>query len=188
MTNLKSITFLAITAIASSLMLSCGTHMSIVKRHHSKGYYVDFGKDKPNAPALKQQKEEEPKEMSEDLYASTSNDNNGYDASLLKKNKTQPEKEVATVEKKKNHFTKVRLPLSTPFKIQRMHKQLGHDTTVAPSSSSDDALSLLWLIIVVLIILWALGFLFSGFGMGPLIHLLLVIALILLILWLLRII
>ena len=53
---------------------------------------------------------------------------------------------------------------------------------------SGDALSLLWIIILVLLILWALGWGFGGFGLGGLIHVLAVIALILLILWLLRVI
>jgi len=52
--------------------------------------------------------------------------------------------------------------------------------------SDGEALSLLWIVIVVLLILWALGLIAGEFG--GLIHLLLVIALILLILWLLRII
>ena len=47
-----------------------------------------------------------------------------------------------------------------------------------------DGLSLFWIIILVILILWALGF---GFGVGDIIHVLLVIALVLLILWLLRI-
>jgi len=55
--------------------------------------------------------------------------------------------------------------------------------SLAPASGD---LSLLWIIIIILLILWALGFISGNFG--GLVHLLLVIALILLILWLLRII
>jgi hypothetical protein len=52
----------------------------------------------------------------------------------------------------------------------------------------EGALSLIWIVILVLLILWALGLLAGGWGLGGLINILLVIALILLILWLLRII
>ncbi|MBK6834313.1 MAG: lmo0937 family membrane protein [Bacteroidetes bacterium] len=55
-------------------------------------------------------------------------------------------------------------------------------------ASSGDGLSLLWIVILVLLILWALGLISGGFGLGGFINILLVIALILLILWLLRII
>jgi hypothetical protein len=52
--------------------------------------------------------------------------------------------------------------------------------------SSDDALSLLWIVILVVLLLWLLGVIAGGLGLGGLIHILLVIALILLILWLIR--
>jgi hypothetical protein len=54
------------------------------------------------------------------------------------------------------------------------------------SSPVTSDLSLLWIVIIILLVLWALGLIAGNFG--GLIHLLLVIALILLILWLLRII
>jgi hypothetical protein len=56
------------------------------------------------------------------------------------------------------------------------------------STAERDGLSLFWVIILIIIILWAFGFAFGGWGLGPLINLLLLVALILLILWLLRII
>jgi hypothetical protein len=54
------------------------------------------------------------------------------------------------------------------------------------SSPVTSDLSLLWIVIIILLVLWALGLIAGNFG--GLIHLLLIIALILLILWLLRII
>jgi hypothetical protein len=57
-----------------------------------------------------------------------------------------------------------------------------------PPRSNNAALSLIWIVILVLIILWILGLISGGWGMGAFINVLLVIALILLILWLLRII
>ena len=49
----------------------------------------------------------------------------------------------------------------------------------------EGGMSMLWIVIIIVLILWLLGYLV---GLGSFIHLLLVIALILLILWLLRVI
>jgi hypothetical protein len=67
----------------------------------------------------------------------------------------------------------------------KFKKQLKSSLFPSPNPVTSD-LSLLWIVIIVLIVLWALGLIAGNFG--GLIHLLLVIALILLILWLLRII
>ncbi|MCW3076755.1 MAG: hypothetical protein JWO32_1364, partial [Bacteroidetes bacterium] len=67
--------------------------------------------------------------------------------------------------------------VKNPFKLTKI---------VAASDSKDDALSLIWIIIVVILILYLIGLLLD-FG-GPFIHVLAVIALVLLILWLLKII
>lgn len=73
-------------------------------------------------------------------------------------------------------------------------KKAKSDNTFSASTKSmkqdprGDVLSLLWIVILVLLIFWAIAFIAGGFGLGGLIHLLLAIALILLILWLLRII
>jgi hypothetical protein len=63
-------------------------------------------------------------------------------------------------------------------------------TTFAKSHTGNDheGYSLLWVVVVLLLILWALGFLAGGIALGGLIHVLLVLALILFILWLLHII
>jgi hypothetical protein len=64
-------------------------------------------------------------------------------------------------------------------------KQIKSSLFPSPAPASGD-LSLLWIVIIILLILWALGLISGNFG--GLVHLLLVIALILLILWLLKII
>jgi hypothetical protein len=53
------------------------------------------------------------------------------------------------------------------------------------TANNDDGLSVLWVVVLVLLILWAVGL--WGFNLGGLINILLVIALILLILWLLQV-
>ena len=67
----------------------------------------------------------------------------------------------------------------------KFKKQLKSSLFPSPLPATAD-LSLLWIIIIILLVLWALGLISGNFG--GLIHLLLVIALILLILWLLKII
>lgn len=42
----KLFTFSAILVATGLLLPSCGTHVTIAKRQHSKGYYVDISKDK----------------------------------------------------------------------------------------------------------------------------------------------
>ncbi|MCC6372390.1 MAG: hypothetical protein IT236_15405, partial [Bacteroidia bacterium] len=54
-------------------------------------------------------------------------------------------------------------------------------------SEDNEERSLFWVVVLVLVVLWALGLISGGLGLGILINLLLVIALVLLILWLLRI-
>jgi hypothetical protein len=67
----------------------------------------------------------------------------------------------------------------------KFKKQLKSSLFPSPLPATAD-LSLLWIVIIILLVLWALGLISGNFG--GLIHLLLVIALILLILWLLKII
>jgi hypothetical protein len=45
---------------------------------------------------------------------------------------------------------------------------------------------MLWTIIIILVVLWALGFGFAGAQVGSLIHILLVVALIVLVVWLVK--
>lgn len=73
------------------------------------------------------------------------------------------------------------------YPVTQSKHSLFEKNKIGSSASDKDGLSLFWVVILVLLILWALGFLTGGFGLGGLINLLLVIALILLILWLLRI-
>ncbi len=88
---------------------------------------------------------------------------------------TSTEKSFALKGKVKNIF---KSPLAPQHKLLKHKKQF--------SNSEGDARSLLWLLIVILLILWLVGIVAGGWGIGGLIHVLLVIALVLFILWLLR--
>lgn len=57
----------------------------------------------------------------------------------------------------------------------------------ASNTFPNEGYSLLWIVVLIVLLLWALGHLAGGLGLGGLINILLVIALVLLILWLLRV-
>lgn len=106
------------------------------------------------------------------------------------KNKSVSEKRSIPKELDKilfNPFSKKNLSKKTGFDQETHFSQINKHLKTKPVPASG-ALSLLWIVIVVLLILWLLGLLAGGWGLGGLINLLLVVALILLILWLLRII
>ena len=96
--------------------------------------------------------------------------------------KQEPSKKAATAKSStpNNAFTYFYPEKNHQIGLSNLHK--------STMSSSDEGHSLLWIVVVVLIILWALGIISGSFGLGVLINLLLVIAFVLLILWLLRII
>jgi len=92
----------------------------------------------------------------------------------------------SSTNKKESNFRKNKV-INADYSLSdlKFKKQLKSSLFPAPSPVTSD-LSLLWIVIIILLVLWALGLISGNFG--GLIHLLLVIALILLILWLLRII
>lgn len=176
---------------------SCGTNGSITKRHYTKGYYVAHSKGKHKVSAenkdfkVAQQKEIETIFISssnqtvKDNFANNSeNGNKVLDKSTLF---ASPVKKPVLINTRTVFKNQLRLD---PVLKASSFKGNKHSIFIKSSaaSSEDDGLSLLWIVIVVLLVLWALGLISGGFGLGGLINILLLIALILLILWLLRII
>jgi len=185
----KIILLNTITLIAVLLFSACGSNSSLTKRHYSKGYHFSHSSGKHSVAKVSDKKSSvqttdivvkpiEKKEataiainpINKDL--TVSNENN-YNKSNAKKNVTKVVKRVPTINE------------AAP--VIKVKKAIFKKPSFAPASDSA-GLSLLWIVIVVLLVLWALGLLAGGFGLGGFINILLVIALILLILWLLRII
>jgi hypothetical protein len=190
MNNLLKISILFFASIV--LFSSCKT-MSVTKRHYNKGYYVSHShKQKalkktgrepeqlssvtkeeraeilnPGTTALKMPPTEE-----KELIASDT-----YEQPVL------PSSRKKLFDKRSNSYSneeiEVRDVIKNPLKAGKM---------LATKDSGDDALSLLWILIVVLLIVYIVGILLDGFGLGGIIHILGVIVLVLLILWLLKII
>ncbi|MEX2595935.1 MAG: lmo0937 family membrane protein [Salibacteraceae bacterium] len=177
--------------VAALLLSSCneGLNSPITKRQHRKGYDLNFAHKAKPARAIDTKKQEEHKPKAIEKTESTAERN----PSLFASSEEDLSQFVIPAEKPSTTFT----PLNVVKKLasdRPVMKEVVKPIFKAKSkpygndSSESDARSFLWLVIVILLILWLLGFLSGGFGVGGLIHLLLIIALILFILWMLKII
>lgn len=203
----KIITFLSILLLAILLLPSCG--VTLVKRQHSAGYYVNTN---PRHPAIKSDKSQLRLEKPTNETAKTPTEPEGVkssfvtvaeqpsvpvisdDASTIQPPVLTTEQEITPTELPTDQTKKGKkvVPLIEKVSdriplVKKMNSKL-NKTKAAQRASSGEGLSLIWIVILVLLILWAAGLLSGGWGLGGLIYILLVIALILLILWLLRII
>ena len=187
---MKKITLFTVYCIVTGFLLSsCGTNFSLLKRHYTKGYYVEHssGKHKSSVSIGKGIKsgDEITAQVHSQFIRPDVQDNfadiehKESTTTPIVTNRDQQDKESAKVQKgltKKKEISQRKFP-------ERMYSKL-----VPVESDSDKALSFMWIVITIIFLIWLIGFLAGGFGLGNLIHLLLVVVLILLILWLLRII
>jgi hypothetical protein len=177
----------------AGLFASCHTG-SIMKRHYNKGYYVSK-KHKPagtykaptevaeKAPAI------EPEVI--EKIASSSESAPSIEPQIAQsktetKNVTKPSKKIRNIFKEESVSSASFAPrdiMMHPFSPVKTLKAAVGDDDLAR-----DALSLIWIVIVVLLILYIVGLIFDLFGVGPVFHILGGIILVLLVLWLLRII
>ncbi len=190
----KIITCSIITLLFGIVITSCTTKISLVKKHYSKGYYLAFNKVNHNTNSKKQENvitnlNTTPiyvtqNTNSSDLELKKNIENSKVNIETAKPIAFASAQKLNTINDKKNtQANKVVFYQKHTFKVNNMQVS----TKQNRSSSSDEGRSLFWIIILVLIILWALGLISGGFGLGILINLLLLVALILLILWLLRV-
>src|SRR6185312_9721473 len=175
---------------------SCSSNVSIVKRHYRGGYYVDYSKKAPSVNYVTAKPERKPVVTSllspelpgiPEQYVAT---NNQINSTLIDvpANKKVPFKSKHSVANAKQLLTQ-------PFAVAKNATPAIQNTPVFAYEGSAGydggeraALSLLWIVIIVILILWLIGIIAGGWGLGGLINLLLIIAIILLVLWLLRII
>ncbi len=189
----KSFTLYLILLVTAGLLASCSSAF-ITKRRYTRGYYVERHQHAPVAKRPEAQKTEEQKNISTvyvlpqiktgEAPGEKTNMFEGPDkkplagAARLKKNPT-----ARPAPQESLHALIPGLSVKKPIKSVQAAIELAKPT----ADSGDDALSLFWIVIVVILILWLLGLISGGWGLGGLINLLLVIALVLLILWLLRV-
>lgn len=194
---MKKLFTLSILFVLTSIFITSCKSSSIMKRRYNKGYYVHHS-NKPAEPKTKvsDQKLKEPIMVSSALpkqqeqpVALTQTKENKHVAparitASAEHAKVNRAKTSDNTVKSKNTLSVMPSVYSAKQTFQSV-KEL--KTKFASGDSGDDALSLLWIIIVILLIFYLLGFAFDEYGVGSLIHLLAVIILVLLILWLLRI-
>ena len=186
----KIIMFSAICALAGILFTSCNSNWSISKRHFNNGYYVDNGKNK-HAEVIAIDKKERTKGEQDDFSRSDESikpdtekvTGTQQHAITVVSGKQTPGKTAA--EKKKLNAER---PVNT-FKnpSQKIKETFSKINQKKNAKEDGEGLSLFWIIILIILILWVLGVISTGFAIGSIINLLLLAALILLILWLLRI-
>jgi hypothetical protein len=192
------IKFSAILLTASIFFSSCESNLSITKRHYTSGFYVDYSKsnkvitpDKANQPvaAAPVVVAREPVVANSPMANIEQPVKAKGPGAIVAIKKMLPKINLLPIAKqdRANSFGAIMAPAGETNNV------LSESPKMNTGISDDDrgehaALSLLWLVIVIVLILWLIGLLAGGFGLGGLINLLLVIALILLVLWLLRII
>ena len=190
----KIITFGSIIIISIVLFSSCESNMSITKRHYNNGYYIANSKMKHD----NNQKKIETAIPTKTILSSNSIQNkiesNAINMDSVHNSFIDKNDMVASNNKmpgKTNTHNKIKNAVKQQAEILRhsakQNKRNVFRKNKVKDDSTDDALSLLWIVIVVILILWLVGFLLGGFGLGGIFNLLLLIALILLVLWLLRI-
>ena len=189
MKNSFKITILALIAVIA--FSSCNSGLSITKRRYNKGYYVHHS-TKPSDPKHKEVRKmvQQPAENTEKETLAT----NAWEQSSPNAFPQSQEQPVVTAKapiknnssvknnpKATNITSTIQLAIKEPVKtIKKL------STEIKSSPAAGEALSLLWILIVILLIAYVLGLLFDNFGLGWVIHILLVVILVLLILWLLR--
>lgn len=189
----KLMNLFSICIIAGLLLSSCKSSTSITKRHYNKGYYIAHSKNNPSKVKQANQSVADKTNTIEQYQTG--------DAPKVVINKMAEPKSITTENEVTVSRDQIEGKAKTPSSLQKafhfkpisinksgaeVNKTSGKEISSAHDDDDDDGLSLFGFVILLVLILWALGFFIGGFG--GLIHLLLVVALVLLILWLLRII
>lgn len=192
------ITYCIITMAVIFLFTSCGSSLTVTKRHYNKGYHVSFNKikqsDRSNVNEIENDQlvnsdENKIFDSSLSMEESTSNSSISEDIFTDEVNSTDDQKVVVQTDKKqpeKLFNSTMGMSENVQSTYTKIKNSFSDQKELKTPQPREDGLSLLWIVILVILILWAIGFI--GGNVGGLIHLLLVIALILLILWLLGII
>jgi Family of unknown function (DUF5670) len=205
---MKNTIILLVAALSIACILpSCGT--TLVKRQHGAGYYVNKNPGLPNAGAERSDnKHSKPRSAKSENTLLETVPASDEQATLIRTESETPAQlatndqpavfsEERTLKTDRagnpanNEVRPVKPSLVEWTSTTRLAQKTNLKTFNEQSNSArtnEDGLSLFGLVILILIILWLVAVLSGGWGLGGLIHVLLIVALILLILWLLRII
>ncbi|MGZ3862262.1 MAG: hypothetical protein ACXVPN_12110 [Bacteroidia bacterium] len=187
----KIILFITSFSLLSILFTGCKSNM-FVKRHYNDGYYIAKS-ERPHTPRTNSAihaSSGKPQRSAYPAKQQLSRPENTAQAGAL----PAPYSVSADVKPalgKPVSLTKETTSALKKIKAYTLKMPEIKKTVLKPAKPSGDAardgLSLFWIVILAILILWAIAFIAGGFGLGDLIHVLLIIALVLLILWLLRI-
>jgi len=191
----KNLFYLSLILVASILFSSCQTTM--IKRHYRKGYYVEHKKHNQESGAAKKESNENSEALTLKSPPALPSIKSELPSAEEQTNEEEPTLGSGT--KSKKSVTK-NIKERSAYNSDEKEKKAGFlrvktnkaravaEKIVGPEGGLLAAtLSLFWIIIVVLLVVYLIGIVFEGFGIGGLFHLMALIILILLILWLLGI-
>ena len=187
--------FILFAIIASVVLSSCGSSNSVMKRRYTKGYYVSHSKNKHSQPVSHEKTSVVKSDQSlkvvplaeKEISTTVVKTPDTAKLPVITANSEIVPRKVAnksTATQLSNPSLKINSQ-PTELSVKRSFKSINNALVQKRSAVAEDGLSLLWIVIVVLLVLFFLGLI--GDVLGGLIYILLVIALVLLILWLLRI-
>ena len=181
--------------ILTFLFSACSQKLGLTKRHYNKGYYAE-SKKRVNTVSINKNSESDfennSKIMSSVLNGTLTNKSNLFVGEKSRVAKTFEELRIRPLEKINSNTKKRSLVIrkSVSQKINDLTFRpitfdLKNNLLTSSNENSEDGLSLFWIVILILLLLWLFGYIILS---GGLINLVLALALVLLILWLLRII
>lgn len=189
----KIIHYITYVVIIAVILPSCMNKLSVTKRRYNKGYYVQHSNKRHTEP-------EKNKDINDKLVV-TDTKTTGSEP-VLKQDQLLAQ--AAINEASEMAKTQEKAPSSKPNSLKqktlnafasnpdllpsdRIIKAMESKSLTKSGDAASDVLSLFWIIILIILLLYLFGLLFDGFGLGWAIHILALIVLILLILWLLRV-
>lgn len=190
---MKKLLSLIIAVLISGIFLSsCGKGMYITKRKYNRGFYVSRTHKAKTVDASENKNSASKQQISktEELTSKTPGSENlkrgeVTDTRLLAQ-ASIPATSGASASERHKVFHGVSAKqikmLENIIPNKRITRELKQKL-----NGDRDALSLVWIIILVILLVYLIALLFDSFGLGWFINILLLIALILLILWLLRV-
>jgi hypothetical protein len=194
----KLLQIILITMLTGCMLSSC---MSVAKRRYTNGYYISHtagkhatkkqnsdislkaDKMEKTQPKLNEEiaKEVKVPEQDHQIAESAIHAANELGNEQYRKQKSVEKKKEFVYNAYANHVDKI-IRIGSHSKLKESIEK-----KMRSSHSADDVLSLFWIVILIILLVYLIGLLFEGFGLGWAIHLILLVALILLILWLLRV-
>jgi hypothetical protein len=191
----KLITYNVMCLVVAIAFSSCMSNIAITKRHYNKGLYIDYSNNKETA-LINKGRAVQPKLQTTISTGQTQSEQNTKASNPVILSKVQSVVTIKSLEKAA--YTPTVQPATKQLTANAMENIAVPVTQMKPyvsgvSNVTDgdehhrrDTLSLFWLVILVVLILWLILFIVGG--LGGFIDLLLLVAAVLLVLWLLRII